>query len=180
MIGLFLIQAVLHASTQPDSADLTNSAITLEDVESAAQRCGTKIEISSLDMPDGRTHFRNPTISISLFSDNSNEAVRCFQNRIPNVFSYPVMRKSDAKYITNGDIVALKSKCDWTDVDGKIAIDEDGSLFLNPSENAEYVKVDCALGEIRKFRLSKFGFEGNEVYQTDENGDTAPESDKKR
>lgn len=48
---------------------------------------------------------------------------------------------------------------------------------FQPDVEANYQAVDCALKEIRKISGLDFGFVGNEVYQTDANGDPIKEGD---
>ena len=157
------IACVIHPLRANDQSIVTEASI-----EKAATTCGTKISIEKFELPEHESGEIIPSIIITIFKDNSTKSRQCFRKLVPNVFSAPVERRSDAKVISKNDIDAILKECEWIEEDGKIEFFDDGSLMFRPNPKTKYEKVDCALSRIRTFQVPKFGFVGNEAYREGE------------
>jgi len=178
---LFVISLIAAFAAGPQKSDAATTApdslISVDQIQAAALSCNAKIAVEQYNLEEYESEGAAPSIMISIFNDNSTEAIKCLRQYVPNVMSIPVKRRSDAKLITSDNISNLQKICKWSPSDGKIELYDDGTLSFEPDPNIDYEKVDCALHEISKFHTPKFGFVGNEHYQADENGDPVQESD---
>ncbi|MEH6661946.1 MAG: hypothetical protein V7679_09890 [Parasphingorhabdus sp.] len=86
-----------------------------------------------------------------------------------------LMGCSPAKPVTQAQLDEISVKCG---LDPKtFVLETSGRLKIQPDVDGNFKAFDCGLNEIRKIPELEFGFVGNEIYQTDENGDPIKEGD---
>jgi|TARA_R110002049_G_scaffold34990_11_gene113258 hypothetical protein len=86
-----------------------------------------------------------------------------------------LMGCSPAKPVTQAQLDEISTKCGLDRA--TFVLETPNRARIQPNVDTNDKAFDCGLSEIKKIPGLEFGFVGNEVYQTDENGDPIKEGD---